>query len=131
MLKLDLVSPSGQIMSGKEISSLIIPSSNGEINILPGHIDMVCSLGKGILSVSEMEKYVIYGGIMEVSNGSDIVVAADKIRKISELQLTEINSELKEVENKLLNEILNDADFANANSKYQDLQAELSAVKPH
>ncbi|MCX6111948.1 MAG: ATP synthase F1 subunit epsilon [Proteobacteria bacterium] len=129
MLKLDLVSPGGQTITGREISSLIIPSAKGELTILPGHIDMISTIGKGTMTIGETEKYVIYGGILEVSKGSDIVVAADKIKKISDLDISVINNELKEIEDKLLSEVLSDVDFSSANSRYEDLQAELGAVR--
>ena len=131
MLKIDLVSPDGQIITGKEISSLVIPSIKGELTILPGHIDMVSSISKGIMTVGESDKFVVYGGIVEISNGSDIIVAADRIKKISEIDAASVNTELKDIENKLTNEILSDHDFLSANAKYEDLQAELGAVKQY
>ena len=129
MLKIDLVSPSGQMMTGKEITSLVIPSAMGELTILPGHIDMVSSIGKGIMTVGETDKFVVYGGIIEISNGSDVIVAADRIKKISDVDASAVSTELKEIENKLTNEILSDHDFLSINAKYEDLQAELGAIK--
>jgi F-type H+-transporting ATPase subunit epsilon len=129
LLKLDVVSPSGQLISGREIVSLVIPSSRGEINVLSGHVDLICLLGKGSMTVDGKDKYVIYGGIMEVSNGDSVTVAADKIKTITEINLNQLNNELKEIQKKLTEQDLNDADYYNTISTYEDILAGMSASK--
>ncbi|MEI6079798.1 MAG: ATP synthase F1 subunit epsilon [bacterium] len=129
MLKLDVVSPSGQIINKWDIPFLVVPSVKGELTILPGHIDMVCILGKGIMELGEAGRYVIYGGVMEVSKGDTIVVVADKIKKSNDINENQAKNDLKEIESKLTNEVLSDVDFSIINSKYQDLLAELSLFK--
>jgi F-type H+-transporting ATPase subunit epsilon len=129
LLKLDVVSPSGQFIAGREIASLIIPSSEGEINILSGHADIICLLGKGAMTVDGKDKYVIYGGIMEVSNGDSITVAADRVKSVAEINSNQLNNDLRETQRKLTEDSLNDADYSSTISTYEDILAEMSVSK--
>ena len=129
MLKLDLVSPSGQMISGRDVSSLTIPSAEGEINVLPGHVDMICTLGKGPMIVDGKDRFVVYGGILEVSNGESITVAADRVRGVSELNINQLKGELKDIENRLVSENLKDPEYNLLMSQYDDIKAEISSVQ--
>ena len=128
MLKLDVVSPNGQLINKRECSSLSIPSTVGELFILPGHIDMICLMGKGPMIIDDVEKYVVYGGTAEISEGNNITVIADLIKPVSVLDFGKISNELKDIEIKLSTETLNDDKFKIATSRYEDLRAELSTI---
>lgn len=128
MLKVDVVSPSGQIISGRDVSVLTVPSMMGELAILPGHQDILSLVGKGLLKLDDKESFIVYKGIMEVSDGERVVIAAERIKKISEIDINESKNALREVENKLLNEVLDDFELHKAREEYGDRLAELSAL---
>ena len=83
MLRLDIVSPLGQIVSGIQTEKLVVQSLNGQITVLPGHRDMICLLGKGVVSASGLEdKFVVHGGLLEILDGDKVSIIADRITKI-------------------------------------------------
>ena len=127
-LKIDIVSPSGQLLVDKSASTLVLPAVEGEITVLPGHIDIVCLIGRGSLKLDDEKKYMIYKGIMEISNGTKVVVAAERVVQISELNKQEIITSVKEIEEKLLKETLGDQEFDQLYQLYQDRLAELNAL---
>ncbi len=126
-LNIDIVSPSGQLATNKKVSSLTVPSLNGEINILPGHTDMVCLLGKGILKLDDDVSCVVYKGVMEIVSGTSVIIAAERVALVSELNKKQILDSIKETEEKLAKESLNDEIFQELNESYQDHLAELKA----
>ncbi|MFH1224158.1 MAG: hypothetical protein V1647_07465 [Pseudomonadota bacterium] len=127
MLKVDIVSPLGQFVAGKDISVLTVPSVKGEIAILPGHTDMLCLLGKGLLKLDDQKSFIVYKGIMQVSDGDQVIIAAEKIKKVSELEINELMDSLKDIESKLMNDPMNEDEMNQAREDYEDVLAELSA----
>jgi len=126
-LNVEIVSPSGQLVTNKKVTGLTVPALDGELNILPGHIDMVCLLGKGVLKLEDNSSYVIYKGFMEIASGFNIVIAAEKAILVSELNKQQVLNSIKEVEDRLLKESLDDASFNELYESYQDHLAELRA----
>jgi len=128
-LKVDIVSPSGQLIANKDVSVLIAPSFNGEITVLPGHVDMVCLLGKGPLKLDNDTSFIVYKGIMEISGGTNVVIAAERTAMISDLNKQEVINMVKNSEMRLLKENLEDKEFEQVYQDYQDHLAELNAFE--
>jgi len=126
-LNVDIVSPSGQLVANKKVLSLTVPSLDGEINILPGHIDMICLLGEGILKLDEVVSYVIYKGFMEIASGTNVTIAAERAVVVSELNKQQVLNSIKELEDKLSKESLDDDNFKKVSQAYKDSLAELKA----
>lgn len=125
MLKVDVVSPSGKVISEKEFNVVIAPSQVGELTVLPGHIDALCLLGNGQLKLDDKEDFIVYKGVMEISDGDKVVIAAEKIKKVSELDINETKSSLKELEEKLLNQPMDDVEMHKTREDYEERLAEL------
>ena len=126
-LNVDIVSPSGQLIANKKVSSLTVPDLNGEMNILPGHAEMVCLLGEGVVKLDSEISYIVYKGFMEVVSGTNVVIAAEKTTLVSELNKQQILDSIKEIEGKLLKESLDDESFEILYQSYKDRLAELKA----
>jgi F-type H+-transporting ATPase subunit epsilon len=127
-LKVDIVSPSGQLVANKAVNVLRVPSMEGEITILPGHIDMVSLLGTGCLRLDNEITYVVYKGIMEISGGNTVVIAAERTAKTSDLDKQTVLNSIKAVEEKLSKEQLDDKEFEKVSQEYKDHLAELRAL---
>jgi len=127
LLNIELVSPSGQLVESKQVLALTVPSVDGEINILPGHADMVCLLGKGLLKLDDNAAYIVYKGFMEISSGTNVVIAAERATSVLELDKQNVLQSIKETEEKLLKEYLDDDKFKEVCELYQDRLAELKA----
>jgi F-type H+-transporting ATPase subunit epsilon len=126
-LKVDIVSPSGQLIANKAVSMLTVPSIDGEIAILPGHIDVICLLGKGVLRLDNDPAFILYKGIMEISGGTTVIIAAERVVAASDLNKQEVINLIKNSEIRLSKESLEDKDFEQVYGDYQDHLAELSA----
>ena len=129
-LKLDVVSPVGQFMKDEKVPSIVVPSVKGEMTILPGHRDILCLLGKGKLSVGK-DIFVVYKGIMEVTNGTKVVIAAERIKRASEIDINKVYESIKEIEYKLNNVVLDDLSYKRTQEEYEDCLAELHAFSEY
>jgi F-type H+-transporting ATPase subunit epsilon len=78
MIEVDIVTPTRQLAKGLKATSVTLPSSKGEIQILPQHRDLLTALGTGILSVVEdgrVRQFAISYGFAEIRNDKVIVLA--------------------------------------------------------
>lgn len=127
-LKVDIVSPSGQLVANKAVEVLKVPSTKGEITILPGHVDMVSLLGTGCLVLDNETTYIVYKGLLEVAGGNTVVIAAERVEKISDLDKQTVLDSIKATGERLLKETLDDKEFERVYQQYKDHLAELSAL---
>ena len=76
---LEIVTPARKVIS-KEVSSVVLPTSNGYMGILVNHAPLISSLGLGILkykSEGKEEHVAVYEGFMEVSKNKVSIMADD------------------------------------------------------
>jgi F-type H+-transporting ATPase subunit epsilon len=69
MIKLEIVTPERRVLD-TTVDLVTIPTSSGEVGILPNHAPLISGLKSGILSYSigsATEKMVISGGFVEQS----------------------------------------------------------------
>lgn len=84
---LEIITPDGIILS-EEAEEVILPTTNGQITILPHHIPLYAKLGEGEVQIKIKGKEILYallGGILDVSKNkvsilSDYAVHADNIQ---------------------------------------------------
>ena len=82
-LTLEIVTPEASVYSAT-IDSVVIPTVEGEVGILPGHIALLTQVAPGELRVtkgSETHFLAVSGGFAEVGN--------DRIRVLAERAITE------------------------------------------
>ncbi len=66
---LNIFTPNGIVLEGLKCESFIIPTINGEINVLPGHINLISELETGILTAktdSGDRRFSITAGLLKV-----------------------------------------------------------------
>ena len=86
LLNVEIVSPEGIIFEG-EASSVTLPTVQGEITVLPHHVNLFTKLGRGIAIVtsgSKEQTFAIMGGFLEITSGtlriiSDFAISAEDI----------------------------------------------------
>lgn len=98
MIKFQLVSLGG-VKFDEEVYEIILPTMDGEIGVLPGHMPLISVANNGVISVRKaqnhpddmMEHFAISGGAIEVSNNSlkVLVDEADSSDEISEAEAKE------------------------------------------
>lgn len=87
IITFNLITPQRVLYKG-EIRQASLPTTNGEITILPGHIPVVASLGHGELRVinndGQVIPWVVGGGLAEVTF-SGVTVLAEVGEQVGEL----------------------------------------------
>lgn len=82
MLKLKIVTPERIAYDG-EVSSVLVPGTMGQFEILTGHAPIISSLGKGIVEYTtgdEKQKVQVSGGFVAVQhNEVSLCVEVDDV----------------------------------------------------
>lgn len=94
-LTLEIVTPDARVYSDT-IDSVVIPTAEGEVGILPGHIPLLSQVEDGELRVtkgSETQLLAVSGGFVEV--------LGDRVQVLAEHAITEEKIDEKAVEEAL------------------------------
>jgi F-type H+-transporting ATPase subunit epsilon len=86
MLTLKVITPEKVVLE-EQVSQVSLPTVDGEITILPGHIALVTLLGKGeIVGIKDNEPIplAIVGGFVRVA-GDEVAIMADFAEHVSTL----------------------------------------------
>lgn len=94
MIKLEIVTPERRVFD-ETVDSVTVPTTTGEVGILPNHAPLISSLKSGILSFANKgvsEKMVVSGGFVEVSTNK-VSVLTDIAEKADEIDVEAARSE--------------------------------------
>jgi F-type H+-transporting ATPase subunit epsilon len=81
MLKLKVITPE-KVVLDEEVTQVTLPTTEGEITVLPGHIPLVTLLSKGdIVSIKDSEAIplAIVGGFVRIAD-DEVAIMADFCR---------------------------------------------------
>ena len=95
-LKLRVLTPDQSIFDGS-INEAILPSTTGQLGILPGHVSLLAALDVGVLRVrcsSEWSSIALMGGFAEVESNS-ITVLVNAAELGSSISTVAAESELE------------------------------------
>ena len=99
-IKFELVSPERVLMS-EDIEQAVVPGSEGEFTVLPGHSPVISTLRPGVLTVTsegnKVRKLFVKDGFAEVKP-EQLVVLAQEALDVEELDAARIADELKAAE---------------------------------
>lgn len=99
MLNLEIVTPEKKVFD-EAVESVTIPTTNGEIGVLPNHAPLISTLKPGILTVSTRgasERMAIAGGFVEVS-ANKVSILADSAEKADEVNVEAARAEREAAE---------------------------------
>lgn len=128
-LKFELTTPE-RIVLKEEFSSATIPTQEGEITVLPGHIPLIANLQSGMITVrkgSEESYLAVSGGFVEVQPGGTVIILADSAERAEEIDLKAVE-EARERARKLLEEKRSIDDISSV-AAVAMLERELARVK--
>jgi F-type H+-transporting ATPase subunit epsilon len=114
-LTFELTTPE-RIVEKKEVDGVTLPTQEGEITVLPGHIPLVSNLKPGVATLhigAEREYIAVSGGFIEVQPDGRLIVLADTADRAEELDLQKIE-EARERARKALEEKRDMDDVASA-----------------
>ena len=89
IIKFEIVTPERMVLE-EEITQISVPTKDGEITVLAGHVPLVASLKPGVLDVRRADGSVeiisISGGFIEVLKNK-VVILADTAERGEEIDL--------------------------------------------
>lgn len=111
-LDLEIVSPERSLLS-KPVDMVVIPGTEGDIGVLPGHSKLITSLRGGVIEIYEndriTDRFFVSGGFAEVTE-ERCTVLADAIQPLADLDSAAAARELAEAEQALASADMNDTD---------------------
>lgn len=128
MFKLNFATPDKKIVADEELEEITLPAFAGELNILPGHAPLLTTLEAGILRYrlknGETAKYAIGQGYCQVST-EGVNVLADTALLQKDVNVASVQKQLKDNENRLANESLDEVEWVTTQGTIARLKAEL------
>ena len=82
-LKVDVVTQEEQIVS-EEVDSVTLPTSDGEITILPGHVALTALLQAGDITLrnsGKVRQLIVSPGFVQVADNQVVVLADSAVRE--------------------------------------------------
>jgi F-type H+-transporting ATPase subunit epsilon len=131
-LILEIVTPERLIFK-EQIDSVIIPGTLGSFQILKNHAPLVSTFEVGIINVkknSSDSRYTTGGGTVEVNNNK-VLVLADSIEKINDIDIDRAEKARKRAEERLKNKQEENIDEARAQSALSRAINRINAVKKY
>lgn len=122
-IQFEIVTPERVVLK-QEILQITVPTTSGEITILPDHIPLVSVLKPGVLEVKRadgvLEIMAVSGGFIEVMKDSRVVILADTAERAGELDETRIKEAKERAEDpKKTAKSLDDVEFTNISARIE------------
>jgi F-type H+-transporting ATPase subunit epsilon len=93
-LQFEITTPERVVLT-REAESVTIPTAEGEITVLPGHVPLVGVLKAGMITVrldGKEEFLAVAGGFLEIQPGGKVIALADSADRADELDLAKVES---------------------------------------
>jgi len=103
-LTLEIVTPEARVYS-ESVDTVVIPTVDGEIGVLPGHIPLLTQLGAGELRATKggkTELLVVGGGFAQVS-GQKVSILADRAIEEEKIDEHAVEAAMQRAEDALKN----------------------------
>ena len=99
-LHFELVSPSRLLFSG-EVDQVIVPGTEGEMTVLPGHAPLLSTLRPGVVVVQKTsgasDRIFVRGGLAEI-NPRGLTILAEVAIPLAELNTAALGAQIKDAE---------------------------------
>ena len=89
MLKFKIATPE-RVVYEDEVLQASIPTTSGEITVLPGHIPLVSVLQAGEIRIKDKEGdhvFALAGGFLEVRGNDELIILADNAERAGDIDL--------------------------------------------
>jgi F-type H+-transporting ATPase subunit epsilon len=128
-LNFELTTPE-RIAVKKEVDQVTLPTQEGEISVLAGHVPLVAVLVPGIITLAsgkDEEYLAVSGGFIEVQPGSKVIVLADTAERAEELDLEKVEEARRRAQKLLADQ--RGVDDVSAAAMMAELNRELARLK--
>ena len=134
LFKLNIFTPNGIVIKGLKCSSMTIPTSSGEINILPGHTHVLSELDTGILTAKGEvgdRHFSITSGLVKVL-GSEVTVLSTTSESSDEIDIERAKNAKSKAESHLdSKEHLNELDHIKFQRKLHRANMRIKLAEKH
>jgi F-type H+-transporting ATPase subunit epsilon len=130
-LHLEIITPTKVVLS-EEVDQLTIPTVNGEISILPNHVDLLTKVSTGEMLIKRNNKndyFAIMGGFLEISQNK-VTVLSDYASLAQDIEIAKVE-EAKERAQKAMKERKTEEDFRVANAELAKSLLQLKVARKH
>ena len=133
-LQLQIVTPERTVLT-EEVVSLVCPTTEGQITILPGHVPIIATLVSGELVAQnggESHNIHVAGGFVQVQNeGKEIIVLADAAEHFYEIDIARAEEAKDQAEKTLSEQTLSDEEYAIAAVNLQRSLSRINIARKH
>lgn len=134
-LQLQLVTPERTVLT-EEVVSLVCPTTEGQITILPGHVPIIATLISGELvaksGTGEDHNIHVAGGFIQVQNGGkQIVILADAAEHYYEIDIARAEEAKIEAEKTLKEQTASNEEYAIAAIMLQRNLSRINIARKH
>lgn len=132
-IHLKIVTPD-RILLEEDVSKLTVPTKAGEITILPNHSNLISEISHGdIVATNGKEEKIslVYGGFIEISEDSNVIILADSAEHLHEVNEKEAEEARKRAEESLKGIRDDHERFAEAQALLAKNLTRLNALKKH
>ena len=99
-VRFDLVAPE-RLLASEDVDMVVVPGTEGDFAVLPGHAPMVSTLRPGALEVYEGEKpkdrFFVAGGFAEVA-ADRLTILAEEAIPLAELERSVLEQRIQDAE---------------------------------
>jgi F-type H+-transporting ATPase subunit epsilon len=130
-LSLKIATPEKLVYEDKELDSVTLPTSMGEITILPNHIPLVVKIAPGEVTIrkkSQEHILVTMQGFMHLDKTGNIVVLSDYAIRSEDVELAKVEEAKKRAE-AAMKEKTSEKDFAIAEAELRKTLLELKIAQ--
>lgn len=132
-LAIKIVTPE-RVLVEQEANEVIVPTKDGQITILPNHANLISEIASGDIVIKSKDDEIItlvYGGFVEVTNDSQVIILADSAEHLYEISEKEAEEARKRAE-LLLSETRDDHErFADAQAALAKSITQLKTLRKH
>lgn len=129
MLALEILTPEKTILK-EEVNQVTVPTTSGEITILPGHVALLSQIGVGELVAKKDKKEIsiaLTGGYIEISNDTVSILTNYAVRS-EDIEISKAEEAKKRAE-RIMQEKVSEEDFAQAQATLAKAVLELKVAE--
>lgn len=134
-MQLQLVTPERTVLT-EEVTSLVCPTTDGQITILPGHVALIATLVSGELVArsegGEEHNIHVAGGFVQVQeSGAEIVILADAAEHYFEIDVARAEEAKLLAEKTLREQLASDEEYVMAAVVLQKSLSRINIARKH
>lgn len=131
LLTLKIVSPEKLVFQEGDFESITLPTENGEITILPGHIPLVARINPGEVVArkhGKEESLVTTDGFLKLNSKGEVFILADYAVRSEDMEIARVQEAKKKAE-EMMKDKGSERDFVIAEAELRKSLLELKVIQ--